>query len=83
MAIANRVSAAKMIRISQGKQFDTQFEFQEYAGRMGFPPSRSSETDVKDFLEPIHGPEGAPNFLLMLFDDVGFGALMPKRPGQR
>jgi hypothetical protein len=39
-----------------------------------FPPSRSSETDVKDFLEPIHAPEGGPNVLLMLFDDVGFGA---------
>ena len=32
-------------------------------GVWAFPPSGSSETDVKDFLEPIHAPEGGAELL--------------------
>jgi hypothetical protein len=62
----------------RGSRRRQNFELQEYAVRTGFPP-QPFETDVKDskpnFLEPIHAPEGAPNVLLLLLDDAGFGVL--------
>ncbi len=43
---------------------------QPFKGKIGLRPSDS----VKDFPEDVKAPEGAPNILLILTDDVGFGA---------
>lgn len=43
---------------------------QPFKGKIGLRPSDS----VKDFPEEVKAPEGAPNVLLILTDDVGFGA---------
>ncbi len=42
----------------------------EFRGKIGLRPSES----IKDFPEEVRAPEGAPNVLLILTDDVGFGA---------
>jgi arylsulfatase len=36
--------------------------------------SRSVKDSKPDFPQPVHAPKGAPNILLILLDDVGFGA---------
>ena len=36
--------------------------------------SRTPKDSVKDFSKEVHAPKGAPNILLILTDDVGFGA---------
>jgi hypothetical protein len=41
-----------------------------FKGKIGLPPADS----VKDFPKPVTAPEGAPNVLIILTDDVGFGA---------
>src|SRR5262245_3311686 len=41
-----------------------------FRGKIGLRPSES----VKDFPKEVTAPEGAPNILLILTDDVGFGA---------
>lgn len=41
-----------------------------FKGKIGLTPADS----VKDFPVEVHAPEGAPNVLLILTDDVGFGA---------
>ena len=41
-----------------------------FKGQIGLRPSEST----KDFPEEAKAPEGAPNVLLILTDDVGFGA---------
>ena len=41
-----------------------------FQGKIGLTPADS----VKDFPEEVHAPEEAPNILLILTDDVGFGA---------
>ena len=38
---------------------------------------RTIKTSKSDFPKPIKAPEGAPNVLLILMDDVGFGASSP------
>ncbi len=43
---------------------------QPFKGKMGLRPSDS----VKDFPAEVKAPDGAPNILLILTDDVGFGA---------
>ena len=43
---------------------------QPFKGKTGLRPSDS----VKDFPAEVKAPEGAPNILLILTDDVGFGA---------
>jgi len=43
---------------------------QPFKGKTGLRPSDS----VKDFPKEVTAPEGAPNILLILTDDVGFGA---------
>ncbi len=43
---------------------------QPFKGKIGLRPSDS----VKDFPKEVTAPEGAPNILLILTDDVGFGA---------
>lgn len=35
---------------------------------------RTAKDSIKSFPEPINAPEGAPNILLIMTDDVGFGA---------
>ena len=42
----------------------------KFKGKAGLTPSES----VKDFPKETQAPEGAPNILLILTDDVGFGA---------
>ena len=41
-----------------------------FKGTIGLTPADS----VKDFPKPVEAPEGAPNILIILTDDVGFGA---------
>ena len=41
-----------------------------FKGKIGLTPANS----VKDFPKQVTAPEGAPNILLILTDDVGFGA---------
>ena len=41
-----------------------------FKGKIGLTPANS----VKDFPKPVTAPEGAPNVLIILTDDVGFGA---------
>lgn len=41
-----------------------------FTGRVGLRPAES----IKDFPREVSAPEGAPNILLVLMDDVGFGA---------
>src|SRR5262245_16383692 len=41
-----------------------------FQGRIGLRASDSRS----DFPQPVHAPKGAPNILLVLLDDVGFGA---------
>jgi arylsulfatase A-like enzyme len=41
-----------------------------FKGKIGLTPADS----VKDFPKPVTAPEGAPNVLIILTDDVGFGA---------
>ncbi|MCA8998400.1 MAG: sulfatase-like hydrolase/transferase [Planctomycetaceae bacterium] len=41
-----------------------------FHGKLGLTPAES----VKDFPKEVAAPEGAPNVLLILTDDVGFGA---------
>ena len=41
-----------------------------FKGKVGLKPSDS----VKDFPAEVRAPEGAPNVLIILTDDVGFGA---------
>jgi len=41
-----------------------------FKGKIGLTPADS----VKDFPKPVEAPEGAPNVLIILTDDVGFGA---------
>jgi arylsulfatase len=41
-----------------------------FKGKVGLTPADS----VKDFPKPVAAPEGAPNVLIILTDDVGFGA---------
>jgi len=43
---------------------------QPFLGKTGLRPADS----VKDFPKEVTAPEGAPNILLILTDDVGFGA---------
>ena len=43
---------------------------QPFHGKIGLRPADS----VKDFPKEVSPPEGAPNILLILTDDVGFGA---------
>ena len=43
---------------------------QPFRGKIGLRPADS----VKDFPTEVSAPEGAPNVLLILTDDVGFGA---------
>lgn len=43
---------------------------QPFKGKIGLRPSDS----VKDFPKEVRAPEGAPNVLIILTDDVGFGA---------
>jgi arylsulfatase len=42
---------------------------QPFKGHMG----RTVEESIKDFPQEVKAPEGAPNILLILTDDVGFG----------
>ncbi len=43
---------------------------------------RTTEDSKPDFPQPVSAPEGAPNILLILTDDVGFGASsVVRRPG--
>ena len=44
-----------------------------FKGKMGLRPSDSA----KDFPKEVTAPKGAPNILLILTDDVGFGASSP------
>ncbi len=43
---------------------------QPFGGKIGLRPSES----VKDFPKEVEAPKGAPNILLIMTDDVGFGA---------
>jgi arylsulfatase A-like enzyme len=43
---------------------------QPFKGKIGLRPAES----VKDFPQEVKAPEGAPNVLLIMTDDVGFGA---------
>ena len=43
---------------------------QPFKGKVGLRPKES----VKDFPKDVGAPKGAPNVLLILTDDVGFGA---------
>ena len=43
---------------------------QPFGGKIG----RITQDSVKDFPKPVEAPKGAPNVLLILTDDVGFGA---------
>lgn len=43
---------------------------QPFQGEIGLTPAES----VKDFPDEVHAPDGAPNVLVILTDDVGFGA---------
>ena len=43
---------------------------QPFAGKIG----RTTKDSVKDFPKMIEAPKGAPNILVILTDDVGFGA---------
>src|ERR1051326_101665 len=43
---------------------------QPFGGKIG----RTAKESVKDFPNEVHAPKGAPNILLVLTDDVGFGA---------
>jgi len=43
---------------------------QPFGGKIG----RTTTDSVKDFPKEVHAPKGAPNILLILTDDVGFGA---------
>ncbi|MGI9471939.1 MAG: hypothetical protein ACR2NZ_10425, partial [Rubripirellula sp.] len=43
---------------------------QAFRGKIGLRPADSQ----KDFPQEVQAPEGAPNVLLILTDDVGFGA---------
>jgi len=43
---------------------------QPFKGKIGLRPEES----VKDFPQEVKAPEGAPNILIILTDDVGFGA---------
>src|SRR6266705_198066 len=43
---------------------------QPFGGKIG----RTTKESVKDFPKEVHAPKGAPNVLLILTDDVGFGA---------
>jgi arylsulfatase len=38
---------------------------------------RTVQESTKDFPQEVTAPEGAPNILLILTDDVGFGATSP------
>jgi len=43
---------------------------QPFAGKIG----RTTKDSVKDFPKAIEAPKGAPNILVIITDDVGFGA---------
>ena len=43
---------------------------QPFGGKIG----RTTQESTKDFPKEVHAPKGAPNILLILTDDVGFGA---------
>ena len=43
---------------------------QPFKGHIG----RTVEESIKDFPQEVKAPKGAPNILLILTDDVGFGA---------
>jgi len=44
-----------------------------FKGKIG----RTTKESTKDFPKEVHAPKGAPNILLILTDDVGFGATSP------
>src|SRR5712692_6473906 len=46
---------------------------QPFGGKIG----RTTKESVKDFPKEVQAPKGAPNILLILTDDVGFGASSP------
>ena len=46
---------------------------QPFGGKIG----RTVKESVKDFPKEVRAPKGAPNILLILTDDVGFGATSP------
>ena len=46
---------------------------QNFKGHIG----RTVKDSTKDFPQEVHAPKGAPNILLILTDDVGFGATSP------
>src|SRR5262249_50401322 len=74
LAIAGAVIGARSI----GIMFATNASAQEvlptpaapFKGQIGLRPSDSKP----DFPQPVQAPKGAPNILLVLLDDVGFGA---------
>ena len=41
-----------------------------FKGQIGL----SAKDSTPDFPKPVHAPKGAPNILLVMLDDVGFGA---------
>jgi arylsulfatase len=43
---------------------------QPFGGKIG----RTTKESVKDFPKMVEAPKGAPNILIILTDDVGFGA---------
>lgn len=60
MTAVHLQSAAEVVRASKPA----------FNGRIGF----SAEDSIPDWLQPIQAPQGVPNVVLILLDDVGFGA---------
>lgn len=55
---------------AQDGQVDLPYAEQKFSGNIG---TTYEDADPAQFPQPIKAPEGAPNVLLVLLDDVGFG----------
>src|SRR5262245_38504907 len=68
LVVASGVSPTKSL--AQAQQLQEVLPKPEFQGRIG----RTVKDSTPDFPKGVEAPAGAPNILLILTDDVGFGA---------
>jgi len=73
-ASTSTVAAAALVSIWLAAEVSAQEvlprPLEPFEGHIG----RTAKDSQPDFPEEVHAPEGAPNVLLIMTDDVGFGA---------
>ncbi|MBI1818474.1 MAG: arylsulfatase [Deltaproteobacteria bacterium] len=72
--IVTRIALSLMLSMIFTRQLSAQDVLPRPEPPFGGKIGRTVKESVKDFPKPVEAPKGAPNILLILTDDVGFGA---------